>query len=465
MWPDFSAHYPFQVAPGYTPPQSPFISIDRNAGRLPRILQWSLGLQREVTRDLVVEASYVGNRGVWWTAPLLATSNYNSLTPAMITAAGLNPNNPSDLALLTTPISSPLVQARFPEFEDLTLPSGLQIVPSVYPGFPATQTLNQALAPRIRSGMAFLRSWVLRWATPGMIRSRLKVTKRYSHGLSANYAFSWQKELVLGTSNDTSYLVSAYPRINDVFNYAQNKELSPFSTPLVSIISFNYQTPKLPGDSATFKALSWVTKDWVIGALLRYQSGALMAVPASNNNYFNQTLRNQQPSHLGRWVDTPKPRSRTAAVRERSRSQLPLLRSHHATGTEPGGLGGYASGPVRQLGGFLQRLPLAASAGRVDEHGPTLPDRQGRSGQSEHPHRVPERVQSYVLFVSVGRIWVFPVWCKPHNAYVPHEPLPERPGRRAFERLWLRKLGERRRIPTAERADGGPVHVLTLIPS
>jgi len=298
VWPDFSAHYPFQVAPGYAPPQSPFISIDRNAGRLPRILQWSFGLQREIGRDLVVEAAYVGNRGVWWTAPLLDTYSYNSITPSMIQAAGLNPNSPSDLALLTTPISSPLVQARFPGLKISTLPSRLQVVPSVYPGFPATQALNQALRPYPQ--------W---FGIPPVLGPPLgdtwydslqvKVTKRYSHGLSANYALSWQKEQVLGTSNDTSYLVSAYPRINDVFNYAQNKQLSPFSTPLVSIISFNYQTPKLPGDSATFKALSWVTKDWLIGALLRYQSGALLSVPASNNNYFNQTLRNQNPASWG----------------------------------------------------------------------------------------------------------------------------------------------------------------------
>ena len=37
VYPDFSPHFPFTTAPGYTPPLSPFISIDRNAGRLPRI--------------------------------------------------------------------------------------------------------------------------------------------------------------------------------------------------------------------------------------------------------------------------------------------------------------------------------------------------------------------------------------------------------------------------------------------
>ena len=290
VWPDFSAHYPFQVAPGYAPPQSPFISIDRNAGRLPRILQWSLGVQRELFPGTVVDVSYVGNRGVWWTAPLLSTSGYNSLTPKDIANAGLNINSASDMALLTTPINSPLVQARFPGLKVTTLPSGLQVVPSVYPGFPATQQLGQALRPDPQ--------W---FGVPPFLGPPLgdtwydslqaKVTKRYSHGLDVQYAFTWQKELTNGANSDTSYLTPAPPRINDVYNYAQNKQISGFSRPLVSIISLNYRTPKVPGDSKEMKLLSWVTKDWVVGAVLRYQSGALLATPSSNNNFLNQMQR------------------------------------------------------------------------------------------------------------------------------------------------------------------------------
>ena len=33
-----------------------------------------------------------------------------------------------------------------------------------------------------------------------------KVTKRYSHGLDIQYAFTWQKELANGANSDTSYL-------------------------------------------------------------------------------------------------------------------------------------------------------------------------------------------------------------------------------------------------------------------
>jgi hypothetical protein len=238
----------------------------------------------------VVDVSYVGNRGVWWTAPLLATSNYNALTPADIAKAGLNINSPTDMALLTTPISSPLVQARFPSLAIKTLPSGLQTVPSVYAGFPATQQLGQALRPNPQ--------W---FGVPPFLGPPLgdtwydslqaKVTKRYSHGLDVQYAFTWQKELANGANSDTSYLTPAPPRINDVFNYAQNKQISGLSRPLVSIISLNYHTPRVPGDSREMKALSWATKDWVIGAVLRYQSGSVLATPSSNNNFLNQMQR------------------------------------------------------------------------------------------------------------------------------------------------------------------------------
>jgi hypothetical protein len=303
-YPDFSPHYPFQTAPGYAPPQSPFISIDRNAGRLPRIAQWSIGIQRQIGTGFVVDASYVGNRGVWWTAPLLATYNYNSITPAAMQAAGLNPNSPTDLSLLTQAIASAdgtpnaTIAARFPNLKVVKTPGGLPTVPSVYPGFPATQTLSQALRPYPQwngippfLGPPLGDTWY--------DSLQLKVTKRLSHGLDFQYAFTWQKELVLGTSNDTSYLVSAYPRINDVFNYAQNKELNPFSRPLVSIIAFSYITPRMPGNGRALKTLSWVTRDWTWSGVLRYQSGALIPVPYSNNNYFAQTLRNQNPASWG----------------------------------------------------------------------------------------------------------------------------------------------------------------------
>ncbi|MEP6717290.1 MAG: TonB-dependent receptor, partial [Terriglobia bacterium] len=44
---------------------APQVIIDPSWGRPPRINQWSVGIQREVSRNLSVEVAYVANRGVW----------------------------------------------------------------------------------------------------------------------------------------------------------------------------------------------------------------------------------------------------------------------------------------------------------------------------------------------------------------------------------------------------------------
>src|ERR1700681_3773156 len=59
-WPNFSASQ--TPLPGAT--TSSFLSLlDPGAARPARQNQWSIGVQREITRNTVIEASYVGNRG------------------------------------------------------------------------------------------------------------------------------------------------------------------------------------------------------------------------------------------------------------------------------------------------------------------------------------------------------------------------------------------------------------------
>jgi hypothetical protein len=289
VWPDFTPHYPFEVSPGNRPPQSPFISIDRHAGRPPRIFQWSIGLQRELTSNLLVEAAYVGNRGVWWTAPVLQSRNYNALTLDAVRAYGLDINSAADRALLSTPISSPQVIARFP---NLANPN------NVYPGFPASQPLNQALRPYPQwlgippfLGPPLGNTWY--------DSLQAKVTQRFSHGLTLGVAYTFSKELVNGSNGDTSYLTVQAPLINDVFNHAQNKQISSLSHPHSLVISFNYTTPKISSNSAGLKLVSAALHDWVFGGVLRYQSGDLIRVPPSANGLFVQLARANNPATFG----------------------------------------------------------------------------------------------------------------------------------------------------------------------
>jgi hypothetical protein len=281
-WPNFNPEYPVPAAPGVIPPSSPFVSIAPNTGRLPRTFQWSIGFQQEITKDLVVDAAYVGNRGAWWVSPLLSSLNYNALTPQeLLSEYGLNVQNRADTTLLNTQINSPAVTARFPW---LANPN------NVYPGFPNTQTLLQALRPYPQwNGIPpFLgppdgNTWY--------DSLQVKATKRYSHGLSAQVAYTWQKELTNGTNSNTSYVTPSPPLINDVFNKSLDKQISGFSVPQELIIAFNYQTPKVDLSSAGGKALSWLARDWTIGGVLRYQSGQILQTPFSSNNLLANLAR------------------------------------------------------------------------------------------------------------------------------------------------------------------------------
>ncbi|HSP67743.1 MAG TPA: TonB-dependent receptor [Bryobacteraceae bacterium] len=283
-WPDFDPLFPFPASqsPLVVPPASPFVSIAPNAGRLPRIFQWSVGFQREVMRDLVVDASYVGNRSAWFVAPLLSPLNYNALTPEVLKSRyNIDITNRTDTALLNTPISSPLVTARFPW---LANPN------SVYPGFPVLQPLKQALRdyPQWNGIPPFLgppngNTWY--------DSLQIKATKRYSHGLNVQLAYAWQKELTNGTNSNTSYVTPSAPLINDVYNKLLNKQISGFSQPQTLTISFNYTTPKLPGDRNALKALSWAVRDWTFGGVLSYRSGQILPSPPSANNLLDNLAR------------------------------------------------------------------------------------------------------------------------------------------------------------------------------
>jgi hypothetical protein len=126
-----------------------------------------------------------------------------------------------------------------------------------------------------------------------------KLVQRLSRGLTAQVSYTWQKELTNGANSDTSYLTPNPPLINDVFNRAQQKQISSFGRPQVLVVSFNYTTPGLNSDSTGMKIISAVAKDWTFGGALRYQSGEVIRVPASNNGLFNQLARTDNPAIWG----------------------------------------------------------------------------------------------------------------------------------------------------------------------
>jgi hypothetical protein len=248
---------------------SPPALVDRNGGRPGRIQQWNISLQREITPNLVAEAAYVGNRGVWLQGGAgLAT--FNALSPQRLAAFGIDVTRPADQTLLRSTISSSTAQAR-----------GFR---APYPGFPGTATVAQSLRPFPQFGD--LNPMYAPLGNSWYDSLQVKVTKRHSYGLTLTAAFTWQKELGRGVEAGG---------INDVFNRANQKSFQSSSIPLTFVTGFSYEVPGLRA-SRVVRALA---SGWTVSGTLRYSSGMPIAVPGSNNNLgsllFQSTRMNRVP--------------------------------------------------------------------------------------------------------------------------------------------------------------------------
>jgi len=280
-WPNFDPGKIPVPANGLLPPGAPNTFFDPNA-RPPRTFQWSFGIQRELMRDLVAEATYVGNRGVWWPAPGLNTAASDSLSDQTLAHYGLSRNNPADLSLLTSLIA--------PNGQLNAQAAAHGIFPA-YVGMPPNQTVLQQIRP------------VPQWLPPNGIflgpftgktwydALQTKVTKRFSHGLSGQAAFVWAKATDLGSGSEAPIFLSYNPLVEDMWNYPLAKQLNQLVPPFQVIISGSYLTPGFAADSTGMKVLSHVVRGWQLGVLLRYQNGALLAVPSSTNQLENQLGR------------------------------------------------------------------------------------------------------------------------------------------------------------------------------
>ncbi len=277
-WPNFNPGY-YPISGTLTGPPN---YIDPNAGRPARQYEWSIGLQREITRDLVVEATYVGSRGIWWPAGTLV--NYNALTPQQLLADGLDINNSPDRDILNAPLNSP----RAGRFQN-KLP---------YPGFPATSTVAQSLRPfpQFSSGLAPT------WAPLGKTwydSLQVKATKRLSHGLDFTYAFTWQKSLNMGSESDGG--TAATIQVNDVFNRQLDKILSSLDQKFAQVIAFNYTTPKWGRN----KILSYVVSGWQTDGILTYASGLPILSPLAQNNLNPLLFRGGNATFANRVAGVP----------------------------------------------------------------------------------------------------------------------------------------------------------------
>jgi len=236
------------------------VMVDPNAGRPDRTFQWNIALQREITRNLVIEAAYVGNRNVWQSTG--GFQDFNAVSPALLNQYGFNVGNTTDATLLNSRLDTLTTAQRS------TLAARGVVLP--YSGFPAAGATAQTVFQSIRPFPQYNNA--IQPAAPlGRIwydSLQVTLTKRFSRGLSASANYTFSKNL---------QYISAF----DVFNRANGKDIVPGNPPQILRIFFEYQVQK-PSSSIPVlgnKIVSWAVRDWAISGAMTYQTAAYLGRP------------------------------------------------------------------------------------------------------------------------------------------------------------------------------------------
>ena len=249
-------------------------ALDHGAGRPPRQNQWSIGLQRELNRNLVVEASYVGNRGVWWSG--LGQQNLgllNQVSPDTFAAY-----RTASLYQRSRQPASQLRNQRY--WRDIARLGNL--LP--YAGYPTTSTLINTSA-----GISAVRQRARRIQRHG--RTHRVDLLRFLAGQGNPAPFAWS----LGGQHVHLVQVSGrYTGRTSLTRPAPIRSLQTTDQPFLFNVNILYTVPKAQFLDK-WKAASFAARDWQIDFSGSYGSGALLTPPAATTtNNLAGTGTNQQ---------------------------------------------------------------------------------------------------------------------------------------------------------------------------
>jgi hypothetical protein len=241
-----------------------------NNGRPARFVQTSIGFEREILKDLSVEASFIDNRGVWLESDGLR--GYNQLPPSVLAKLGFDVTNPSDFNLLTQPISSPSVAAR-----GFTKP---------YASFPSGATLAQALRPFPQ--FSSVNDQYERDGNTWYDALQVKVTKRLGNGLSGGLGYAWSKDL--GTVSSTGTYTASIPIQDPTLPPKSQKSYLAIDEPQMLNFYFNYEVPRFSFAQSGWKRA--LLTGWTTDGIFHYQSGFPMQTPGSTSTLTSVTFAN-----------------------------------------------------------------------------------------------------------------------------------------------------------------------------
>ena len=279
------------------------VAVAKNDLTLPRYQNWSVTVEREITNNMRVDVSYIGNRG----------TRLSDHWQRMGLAA--NMNNPAILALGETTLNSPC--------DSTAAPTGICAggVPLPYPTF--TGNVAQALRP-------FPQYQNINWRgvpTGSSLYNALEVVleRRFSQGLQFRLGYT-RSHLV----NNGAESAQGDEGINGgVQNPVQTSEwsVSADDTPNVFLVGFNWEVP----GAKHFRGIAGaLLGGWNLSGILRYESGRPL----------NIFMNNDLGGFLFNGQKRPNRAKNTGGVADRSGNFNPATQNYFnkAAWTDPGPL-------------------------------------------------------------------------------------------------------------------------------
>ncbi|HKE20784.1 MAG TPA: TonB-dependent receptor [Bryobacteraceae bacterium] len=235
----------------------PATFVDPSSWKMPRVQNWSAGIQRQLTEEMVFEASYVGIHGTRENAYLL--SNINQLDPKYLSLG----------SLLNQSISSPAAAA-----------AGIAVP---YPGF--TGFVVQALRPFPQ--YQTITSYLAKLGKSSYNALELHLRQRFHNGLSFDVNYTWSKNLGYADTMNIGVggVNAGYGNLpENAYNLQKERSLLPNDVPQAFVAAWVYDLPfgsghKLGAGSHLIRAL---LSGWTASATQRYQSGTPLQIYADN---------------------------------------------------------------------------------------------------------------------------------------------------------------------------------------
>jgi hypothetical protein len=225
---------------------------------LPRYQNWTLTAERQVGNDMVMDLSYIGNRGTRLTNSAGSMGIQDNMNNPSIRSLGS--------ALLTSSISSPQAVA-----------AGIK---SPYPGF--TGNIAQALRPWPQ--YQNIDYWAVPTGSSLYNAVEVRVQRRFSKGLQAQASYTWSRFMSDTAENGMSHFGNSSPQDPTNPHHGEWARSSD-SVPQLFVVSYSYDLPF--GHGRSLLDHNGITDKfvggWTFAGLLRYEAGRPLTITMNND--------------------------------------------------------------------------------------------------------------------------------------------------------------------------------------